>query len=88
MKYFFSTVVPNLPTTRLYVGSLRTVKNIQSDLLLSRQPKLESLFGMYQFGQYIFGSGYLLSFDVVDVVASLKPHRTSHGVRMSLLVCG
>jgi hypothetical protein len=78
MKYFFLNVMPDLPTDRLYFGSLRTVQGIRSDLLLSRQPKLQSLFGMYQFGHYMYGSGYVLSFDVVDFVVSLKipPHLT------------
>jgi hypothetical protein len=46
LRYFFARVEPHLPTTRLYFGSLRTAQTIQPDLLLSRQPKLESLFGM------------------------------------------
>ena len=78
LRYFFSDVVPNIPTTRLYLGSLRRTDTVQHDLLLSRQPNLQKLFGIYQFGQYMYGMGFLLSFDVVDFVASLKipPHLT------------
>ena len=78
LRYFFSDVVPNIPTTRLYLGSLRRADTVQHDLLLSRQPNLQKLFGIYQFGQYMYGMGFLLSFDVVDFVASLKipPHLT------------
>jgi hypothetical protein len=78
LRYFFSDVMPNIPATRLYLGSLRRTDTVQHDLLLSRQPNLQKLFGIYQFGQYMFGMGFLLSFDVVDFVASLKipPHLT------------
>jgi hypothetical protein len=57
---------------------LRTAHTIQDDLLLSNQPHLSALFGLYQFGQYMVGSGYLLSYDVADFIASLKipPHIT------------
>jgi hypothetical protein len=36
------------------------------------------LFGLHQFGQYMTGCGYLLSFDVADFIASFKtpPHLT------------
>ena len=75
LKYFFTFT---LPTTRLYFGDLRTMNHIQPDLMLATQPKLAGLFGLRQFGQYMYGSGYVLSFDVADFVASLKipPHLT------------
>ena len=78
IRFFLSGVMPTLPKTRLYYGSLRSVNTVQGDLLLSNQPKLASLFGLYQFGQYMRGGGYLLSFDVAEFIASLKipPHLT------------
>lgn len=76
--YFFSSVMPTIPATRLFLGRLRKTDTIQEDLLLSRQPNLQKLFGIYQYGQYMHGMGFLLSFDVADFVASLKipPHLT------------
>ena len=78
LRYFFSSVMPTLPSSRLYFGRLRTAHKLTDDLLLSNQPRLASLFGLYQFGQYMVGSGYLLSFDVADFIGSLKiqPHLT------------
>ena len=77
LKYFFS-IMPTLPHARLFFGSLRKVGNVQSDLLLSNQPQLAALFGLRQFGQYMMGSGFVMSYDVVDFLASLKipPHLT------------
>lgn len=78
LRYFVHTLMPTLPTSRLYYGRLRTAHTLHSDLLLSSQPRLASLFGLYQFGQYMVGSGYLLSFDVAEFIASLTipPHLT------------
>ena len=78
LRFFISGVMPTLPKTRLYYGYLRSVNAVHVDMLLSNQPKLASLFGLYQFGQYMLGGGYLLSFDVADFIASLKipPHLT------------
>ena len=78
LRYFFVHLMPALPTSRLYFGRLRTARMINDDLRLSNQPHLSSLFGLYQFGQYMVGSGYLLSYDVADFIASLKipPHLT------------
>jgi hypothetical protein len=46
--------------------------------MLDKQPELQKLFGLYQFGQYMSGMGFLFSYDVADFVASLKipPHLT------------
>ena len=77
LKYFFS-IMPTLPPARLFFGALREVNNVQSDLLLSKQPQLAALFGLRQYGQYMLGSGFVFSYDVVDFLASLKipPHLT------------
>jgi hypothetical protein len=77
LTHFFS-MMPALPATRLFFGSLRKAQNVQLDLSLFIQPRLAALLGLRQFGQYMFGSGFVLSYDVVDFVASLKipPHLT------------
>ena len=77
LKYFFS-MMPTLPPARLFFGYLRKLNHVQWDLLLSRQPHLAALLGLRQFGQYMFGSGFVMSYDVVDFLASLKipPHLT------------
>ncbi len=78
LPYFFSNVMPTIPTKRLYLGRLRRADAPAQDLLLSHQPRLQELFGIYQFGQYMSGMGYMLSYDVADFVGSLKipPHLT------------
>jgi hypothetical protein len=78
MKYFYNTVMDILPKTRLFYGRLRESNTYQWDLQLSAQPELMKVFGMIQFGQYMSGAGWLLSFDVADLIASFKipPHVT------------
>ena len=78
LRFFLSGIMPTLPESRLYYGYLRSVNTVQADMLLSNHPKLASLLGLYQFGQYMLGGGYMLSFDVADFIASLKipPHLT------------
>ena len=75
LKFFFTL---QLPLSRLYFGDLRTMNHKQPDLMLETQPQLAGLYGLRQFGQYMYGSGYVLSYDVADFVASLKipPHLT------------
>ena len=72
MRYFHNTVMSTLPTTRLFYGRLRKSTEYQSDLQLSAQPKLMEVFGMMQFGQYMSGAGWLVSYDVADLIASFK----------------
>ena len=78
LRYFFARVMPSIPTTRLFLGRLRRVEVPADDLMLSKQPNLQKLLGIYQFGQYMHGMGFLFSFDVVDFVGSWKipPHLT------------
>jgi hypothetical protein len=75
---FFFKMAHTLPAERLFYGRLRQATGLHEDLQLARQPRLQALFGMHQFGQYMFGMGYLLSYDVADFVGSLKipPHLT------------
>jgi hypothetical protein len=75
---FFFKMAHTLPSQRLFYGRLRRAPGISEDLQLARQPRLQEVFGMYQFGQYMYGMGFLFSYDVVDFVGSLKipPHLT------------
>ena len=78
MRYFYNTVMHTLPATRLFYGRLRRSTAYQADLQLSAQPKLMEVFGMIQFGQYMSGAGWLVSYDVAELIASFKipPHIT------------
>ena len=69
---------PNLQSTRLFLGFLRKMKEVSSDLKLEGQPKLHELFGLYQYGQYMMGLGFVFSWDVVEFMAtwSIPPHLT------------
>jgi hypothetical protein len=46
------------------------------DLLLDRQPRLKELYHLHQFGRYMSGMGFLMSWDVVEFIAgwSIPPH--------------
>ena len=76
LRYFFASVIHTIPTQRLFMGHLRKADTIQSDLLLEHQPRLRELYGLYQFGQYMLGMGFLFSFDVVQFISALTipPH--------------
>ena len=76
LHYFFSSVMPTLPATRLFLGLLRKPAGPGGDLSLHKQPVLQEHFGVTQWGQYMVGMGFLFSYDVADFVASLKipPH--------------
>ena len=73
--YFFNVVMPSLQRSRLFMGGLLNNNNVFDD-----SPLLKSLFGLTHPGYYMRGGGFLMSFDVVDFIASLKipPHLTSH----------
>jgi hypothetical protein len=70
--------MPTLPIKRLYYGRLRKSTSTQQDLQVANHPRLQELFGIMQWGQYMSGMGFLFSSDVVDFVASLQipPHLT------------
>jgi hypothetical protein len=78
LRYFFAHVMHTIPTERLFMGRLRRADTIQDDLLLEKQPRLRELYGIYQFGQYMHGMGFLFSFDVVQFIAAftITPHLT------------
>jgi hypothetical protein len=77
LPYFFK-MAHTLPASRLYYGRLRKDYEHKDDLSLAQQPKLQELFGLLQFGQYMLGMGFVFSYDVVEFVAELKipPHLT------------
>lgn len=77
LRYFMQQM-PSLPGSRLFMGKLRRGDHIQDDLLLEKQPALRELYGLYQFGQYMYGMGFVMSFDVVEFIGAwtIPPHQT------------
>ena len=75
---YFMHILPTLPSQRLFMGALRRADTLQPDLLLERQPELRKLYGIYQFGQYMVGMGFVMSYDVAEFIGTLKipPHLT------------
>ena len=78
LKVFFRMLNTQglVPQYRLYMGWLRS-PTLQSpsrtkDLLLSRQPRLRDLYGIHQFGSYMFGMGFCLSWDVAEFIGQLS----------------
>ena len=80
LKGFFR-IMPMLPRSRLYLGRYRDVSTNEKDdkeLMLSRQPLLQTVFGLFQFGGYMHGEGYVFSYDVAEFIGTLSipPHQT------------
>jgi hypothetical protein len=80
LKGFFR-IMPMLPKSRLYLGRYRDVSTNEKDdkeLMLSRQPLLQTVFGLFQFGGYMHGEGYVFSYDVAEFIGTLSipPHQT------------
>ena len=80
LKLFFR-IMPLLPKTRLYLGRYRDVstdKHDNKDLQLDRQPLLQTVFGLFQFGGYMHGEGFVFSYDVAEFIGTLSipPHQT------------
>ena len=75
---YFMKIMPTLQEKRLFMGWLRRADTIQNDLLLERQPALKELYGLYQFGQYMSGMGFLMSYDVAEFIGllTIPPHLT------------
>ena len=63
-----------------WMGQLRVpTDHIRShDLHLSKQPSLQKLYGMFMFGQYMLGCGYVFTWDVAEHIAkwTIPPHQT------------
>ncbi len=82
LKYFFSTVVPNLPAGPIYLGNMRnpTIDFFRHhDMEVSSQPALlREVWRTHSFGAYMYGMGFMVSMDVAEFVASWKipPHLT------------
>ena len=72
IKLFLNTMAPTLPTSRLFMGRLRRPTLADTDLLLAPQPVLHGLFGLYQFGHYMSGMGFMLTWDVIEFIASMS----------------
>lgn len=80
LKLLFK-IMPQLPKSRLYLGRYRDASvNIKTnqELHLSNQPSLHTMFGLYQFGGYMYGEGYVFSYDVAEFIGtfSIPPHQT------------
>ena len=71
IKLFINTMAPSLPDSRLFMGRLRRPSLYDTDLLLDLQPNLRELFGLHQFGHYMSGMGFMLTWDVLEFVSSL-----------------
>jgi hypothetical protein len=72
LQLFFS-MQHLIPRERLYFGYLRRIQRGQAqDLLLSKQPALRDLLGIQQFGSYMAGMGYLMTYDVVEFLGTLS----------------
>ena len=73
LRLFYQIVQPALPSmTRIFYGRLRLSVDRQDDLLLAHQPRTQALLGLIQFGQYMSGAGFMVSYDVADFIASVK----------------
>ncbi len=68
-----------LPSTRLFLGHQRRATEPAPDLQLrASHPRLQELLGIYQFGQYMMGLGYVFSWDVAEFIGTwaIPPHQT------------
>jgi hypothetical protein len=76
----FFRLMPLLPSTRLYLGRYRDASRPDSEdlQLVNHQPMIQPLFGLYQFGGYMSGMGFLFSYDVAEFIGTLSipPHQT------------
>lgn len=72
LKLFIHTIMPTLQVTRLYMGNKRHFDGGAKDLLLERQPRLQRLFGLHQFGHYMHGMGFVFSSDVAEFIGTLQ----------------
>jgi hypothetical protein len=78
LKRFFQEK-DTLPSTRLFLGFMRKAMEPTPDLQLhDTHPKLQELFGIYQFGQYMMGLGFVFSWDVAEFIGTwaIPPHQT------------
>jgi len=81
LKHFFRVADAISPSRKpWWMGQVRVPLNprIHHDLLLDKQPQLRKLYGLYMFGQYMLGCGYVWTWDVTEHVAkwTIPPHQT------------
>ncbi len=81
LKPFFEVAATIAPERKPWLmGQLRVpTDNVRShDLQLSKQPALQKLYGMFMFGQYMLGCGYVFTWDVAEHIAkwTIPPHQT------------
>ena len=76
IRLFLTKMAPTLQKTRLFMGRERVPNTDNWDLVLDRQPRLKELYHLHQFGRYMSGMGFLMSWDVVEFIAgwSIPPH--------------
>jgi len=79
-KAFFQKLVFELPPPPFYVGYMRNhMHGNDGDLQLSRQPLLQAyVWKMKEFGSYMTGMGFMVSYDVARFVDALtiQPHQS------------
>ena len=70
LNVFREHVAPKLQTCRLFFGALNFPSpHDRQDLVLdTTQPNLYALFGLKKFGKYMYGMGFLMSWDVVQLI--------------------
>jgi len=81
LKLFFEVAATIAPERKpWWMGQLRVpIDHVRShDLQLSKQPALQKLYGMFMFGQYMLGCGYVFTWDVAEHIAkwTIPPHQT------------
>lgn len=78
---FFHSVVPFIKSKQnVFMGRIRTpyLENGNTDLQLSRQPELRKVWQIKEFGSYMIGMGFMLSWSVVNLMDkwTIEPHQT------------
>lgn len=80
-KLFFNSVVPFLKTKKnVYLGCIRRsdLEGNPWDLYLSAQPELNKVWQLKEFGSYMSGMGFMLSWSVANLMDkwTIEPHQT------------
>jgi len=80
-KFFFTHVVPFIKDKKnIYFGRLRNpqFESHPIDIQLSNQPETQKLWKISQFGAYMGGMGFMISWNVANFMDSwtIQPHQT------------